>query len=92
MSAEQPDDIDRAAIEEAAQRTAERTALRKVRKQLDSIEQAEARQRKLLRIALLVGAIVIVVLALVVWQMIARNRELHRGPPIEIPKAAEKKS
>ena len=42
---ELPNDIDRAAIEEHAQRTVEQTALRKVRKTLDQIEQAEAAGR-----------------------------------------------
>ena len=51
MSAETPNDIDRAAIEEHAQRTVEQVALRKVRKALDTIEEAEvARQRTLRRL------------------------------------------
>ena len=41
MSMETPKDIDRAAIEEHAQRMVEQTALRKVRKALERIEQAE---------------------------------------------------
>lgn len=91
MSSEKPNDLDRAAIEEAAQREAERAALRKVRKKLDNIEQGDARQRRILGIVLAAGAVVILVLAVVVWQMISRNRELHRGPPVDIPRAVEKK-
>ena len=91
MSSEKPNDADRAAIEEAAQREAERAALRKVRKQLDNIEQGDVKQRRILRTVLVLGAVLILVLALVVWQMISRNRELHSGPPVEIPRAVEKK-
>ncbi|MBK5105421.1 MAG: hypothetical protein JJE42_14325, partial [Burkholderiales bacterium] len=46
MGIETPNDIERAAIEEHAQRTAEQTALRKVRKTLDGIEAAEAGRRR----------------------------------------------
>lgn len=91
MSSEKPNDLDRAAIEETAQREAERAALRKVRKKLDNIEQGDARQRRILGIVLVAGAVVILVLAVVVWQMISRNRELRSGPPVEIPRAVEKK-
>jgi len=42
---ETPNDIDRAAIEEHAQRTVEQTALRKVRRTLDEIEKAAAAGR-----------------------------------------------
>ena len=91
MSSEKPDDIDRAAIAEAAQRTAEQAALRKVRKKLDDIQQGEARQGRILRIVILVGAVAILAVAFVVWNLISRNREIHRGPPVEIPRAVEKK-
>ncbi|HLE66914.1 MAG TPA: hypothetical protein VI730_07180 [Burkholderiales bacterium] len=91
MSSEKPNDLDRAAIGEAAQREAERAALRKVRKQLDHIEQGDVKQRRILRTVLVLGAVVVLVLAVVVWQMISRNRELRSGPPVEIPRAVEKK-
>ena len=91
MSSEKPNDLDRAAIGEAAQREAERAALRKVRKQLDHIEQGDVKQRRILRTVLVLGAAVVLVLAVVVWQMISRNRELRSGPPVEIPRAVEKK-
>ncbi|MBI2752948.1 MAG: hypothetical protein HYX46_05485 [Betaproteobacteria bacterium] len=90
MSSEKPIDVDRAAIEEAAQREAERAALRKVRKQLDTMEQGVVKERKILRTVLVLGVIVVLVLAVVVWQMISRNRDL-RGPPVEIPRTIEKK-
>jgi hypothetical protein len=91
MSSEKPNDLDRAAIGDAAQREAERAALRKVRKQLDHIEQGDVKQRRILRTVLVLGAVVVLVLAVVVWQMISRNRELRSGPPVEIPRAVEKK-
>ena len=91
MGSEKPDDIDRAAIAEAAQRTAEQAALRKVRKKLDDIEEAQSRQRRILRIVLIAGAVAILCVAFVVWNLISRNRELRQGPPVEIPRAVEKK-
>jgi len=57
MSADQPNDIDRAAIAAHAQRTAERSALRKVRKALDGMEQAERAERRALRRVLIVCAL-----------------------------------
>ena len=73
-----------------AQRTAEQTALRKVRRQLDSIEASEARQRKAgLRIAL-VGIVAIACVMVVVWLMLSANRDQLRGAPVAIPSAAKK--
>ena len=92
MSSETPNDIDRAAIEEAAQRVAEQSALRKVRKTLDDIEQGQARQRKVLAIVLVASVIAVLCVAFVFWQFFFKNRELHRGPPIEIPRSVDKKS
>jgi len=88
---ETPNDIDRAAIEEAAQRTAEQTALRKVRTQLDHIEASEARQRKVIRIVAIAGVAAILCLVLVVWYILSSNRDQLRGTPIEIPRSAPKK-
>jgi len=86
-----PNDIDRAAIEEAAQRTAEQAALRKVRLRLDQLEVGEARQRRIIRIIALVGIAAILCVVLVVWYMLSSNRDQLRGTPIEIPRSAPKK-
>lgn len=86
-----PNDIDRAAIEDAAQRTAEQAALRKVRRQLDQFEAGEARQRRVIRIIALAGVAAILCVVLVVWYMLSSNRDLLRGTPIEIPRSAAKK-
>ena len=59
MSTGSPDDIDRAAIAEHAQRTAERAALRKVRKTLDGMQSAQVRERRVLRAALAVCGILL---------------------------------
>ena len=81
---------DRAAIEEAAQRTAEQTALRKVRKSQDSSEAAEARRRTIVRRIALVGVLVVVAVMLVVWAMLSANREQLRGAPVQIPGTVKK--
>jgi fatty acid desaturase len=91
MSNQAPDDIDRAAIAENAQRTVERSALRKVRKALDSIERAQADKRKLLRNVLLACAALALVGAWLVWTLIISGREPPVGPGIELPAAAKPK-
>lgn len=80
-----PNDIDRAAIEEHAQRTVERTALRKVRKTLDRIERAEAAGRRTLRYALIACALLAVVGAWFFWGFIFSGSDLPKGPPMKIP-------
>ena len=52
MGTENPGDIDRVKTEAHAQRTAEQTALRKVRKTLNRSEQDEADERSALRYVL----------------------------------------
>ena len=91
MGSQPPEDIDRAAIAENAQRTVERSALRKVRKTLDGIERAEADKRKLLRNALLACAALVLVGAWLVWTLIFSGREPPAGPGIELPAAARPK-
>jgi type VI protein secretion system component VasF len=86
-----PNDIDRAAIEEAARRTAEQTALRKVRRELDQIAAGEARQRRVIRIIALVGVAAILCLVLVVWFAFFSARDPLYGTPIKIPSSAPKK-
>ncbi len=85
MGIETPNDIDRAAIEEHAQRTTEQAALRKVRKALDRIEEAEAGERKTLRYVLILCAIFA---ALGVWffsGLLYGDRGMPQQPPMKIP-------
>lgn len=85
MSAEIPNDIDRAAIEANAQRTVEQTALRKVRKALDRIEEAEAARRRTLRYALIAGALLAVLGAWLFWWLLFSGREVPKTPAMSIP-------
>lgn len=87
MGIETPNDIDRAAIEEHAQRTVEQIALRKVRKTLDKIEEAEAAGRRLLRYALIACAILAVLGAWFFWGLLFSGRDLPKDPPIKVPSA-----
>jgi hypothetical protein len=80
-----PNDIDRAAIEEHAQRTVEHTALRKVRKTLDKIEEAEAARRLTLRYALIACAILAVLGTWFFWGLIFSGRDLPKSPPMKVP-------
>lgn len=82
---EMPNDIDRAAIEEHAQRTVEQTALRKVRRTLDQIEQAEAARRRTLRYVLIACAILAVIGAWFFWGLIFSGRDLPQASPMKIP-------
>ena len=79
---ELPNDIDRAAIEEHAQRTVEQTALRKVRKTLDEIEQAEAAGRRTLRAVL--GAWFF-------WGFLFSGGDLPKQQPMNVPGALQPK-
>jgi flagellar basal body-associated protein FliL len=88
---ETPGNIDRAAIDQAAQRTAEQAALRKVRKQLDVMEASDARQRRTIRIIAIVGIAAIAGVVLVMWLMLSSHRDSLRGAPVEIPRSAPKK-
>jgi hypothetical protein len=82
---EMPNDIDRAAIEEHAQRTVEQTALRKVRKTLDQIEEAEAAGRRTLRHVLIACALLAVFGAwFFLWFMFS-GKELPKAPPMQVP-------
>ena len=81
---ELPNDIDRAAIEEHAQRTVEQTALRKVRKTLDEIEQAKAAGRRTLRYVLVACALLAALGAWCFWGLIF-SRDLPKQPPMTVP-------
>lgn len=89
MGPEIPNDIDRAAIEEHAQRTAEQTALRKVRNTLDRIEEAETRERQSLRYVLILCAILAV---LGVWffsGLLFGDRGPPKQPPMQVPEKVQ---
>ncbi len=91
MGAETPNDIDRAAIEEHAQRTVEQTALRKVRKALDNIEETEAARRRTLRYALIAC---VLLASLGVWffgGLIFSDKGMPKTPPMKVPSAVPQK-
>ena len=85
MNADMPNDIDRAAIEAHAQRTIEKTALRKVRRSLDGIEAAETASRRTLRRVLIACALLAVVGVLFFCGLILRSTDLPKQPPMKIP-------
>ncbi|OGA34825.1 MAG: hypothetical protein A3F75_02160 [Betaproteobacteria bacterium RIFCSPLOWO2_12_FULL_64_23] len=91
MGIETPNDIERVAIEENAQRTTEQTALRKVRKTLDRIEEAETVGRHTLRKVLIVCAILAVVGAWFFWALIFGDRGMPKQPPLKIPDKLQQK-
>jgi cytochrome c-type biogenesis protein CcmH/NrfG len=85
MSIEPPNDIDRAAIEEHARRTTERTALRKVRKTLDRIEEDQAAERRTLRRVLVVCAILALLgVCYFAWLVLSAGG-LHKQAPLRLP-------
>jgi hypothetical protein len=88
---EMPDDIDRAAIEEHAQRTVEQTALRKVRRTLDQIEEADAARRRTLRYVLTACAILAVLGAWFFWGLLFRGSELPKAPAMKVPSTLPQK-
>ena len=85
MASETPKDIDRAAIEAHAQRVAEQTALRKVRKTLDSIGESEADERRSLRRVLVACAILAVLGAWLVLSLVFGDRGLPKQLPMKVP-------
>ncbi len=91
MGAEAPKDIDRAAIEEHAQRTVEQAALRKVRKTLDEIEQAEIAERRRLRYVLIVCTLLAVLGAWFFWRLIFGASDLPKQPPMKVPATLRQK-
>lgn len=92
MGIETPNDIDRAAIEEHAQRTVEQAALRKVRKTLDKIEETEAARRRTLRYVLIACAILAVLGAWFFWGLLFSGRDLPKSPPMKVPSTLPQKA
>ena len=81
------EDIDRAAIEAHAQRVAEQTALRKVRKALDRMREAESGERRILRKILVACAILAALgLGFLGW-LLASGKDAPKGPPMQVPAA-----
>jgi len=69
-----------------AQRTAEQTALRNVRRELDHLAAEEARQRKLIRTLVLVAVVVFVIILFIVWRNVAsRADQVRDAAPVQIP-------
>lgn len=91
MGAEIPNDIDRAEIEAHAQRTAEQSALRKVRKTLDRIEQDEIADRRALRRILIVCAILALLGAAYVAWVILSAKGLPKDAPLRVPATLQQK-
>ena len=82
MNSETSDEIDRAAIAEQAQRTVERVALRKIRKGLDEIEISQKEQKRALRIALIVCAVLVALGSWFLWSIIATG--VPKSPPVDV--------
>jgi len=80
-----PYDSERAAIEEHAQRTAEQTALRKVRKTLDRIEESEAGERRALKYVLVLCALLAALGVWFFWGLLFGGSEMPKQAPLKIP-------
>lgn len=91
MGIETPNGSDSTAIEDHAQRMAEQTALRKVRKTLDRIEQGETAERRFLRRVLVVCVILAVLAGWLFWWLIFSDRGLPKAPPMKVPATLQQK-
>ncbi len=91
MGIEKPNEVERAAIAEHAQRTAERTALRKVRKTLDHIEEAALAERRILHKVLIVCVLLAALGGWFFWWLIFSDRGLPKAPPMQIPRTLQQK-
>ena len=87
MPEEPPLDIARAVEGVRAQRKAEQSALRNVRKHLDQLQAQDARQRKVSRSLMLGAAVVLVVLVFVVWRVVLTraDQQERNAAPVQIP-------
>ncbi len=88
---EEPRDIDQAAIQEHARRTVEQTALRKVRKTLDEIEQTQTVERRALRKIVIVCVILALLGAWFYWGLIFGDRGMPKQTPLQVPGTAQQK-
>lgn len=79
-------DVDKNAIAENVQHTVERTALRKVRKLVDKIEEEQAVEQRLGNRAMIVFAVIIVLfLAWLIANAINDDRKLNRDQKFQMP-------
>ncbi len=77
-------DIDRRAIAEAAQRTAERAALKRVRKAIDQAKEAQNREKKMLRRALALSAVLVGFALALLFVLILSSPSREKGP-VQLP-------
>jgi hypothetical protein len=87
MPDEPPSDIARAVEGVRAQRKAEQSALRNVRKELDQLQAQDARQRKVNRSLTIGAAVVLVVLVLIAWRVVMSraDQQARNATPVQIP-------
>ena len=91
MGMEEKNGIDRAAIAAEAQHAAEKAALRKVRKTLDSLEAAERGERKTLRKVVLLCIALALFGAWVIWGLIYGDKGMPKSPPMKLPAVVQGK-
>ena len=78
--------IDQNAIAENIDDTVKRTALRKVRKLVDKLEDEETARRRLEKRALIIGAVAVAAIAgWFAFTMIERDGNFDRGQTIQLP-------
>jgi hypothetical protein len=82
---ETPSSPARPTIGPAAQRTAEREALRNVRRELDHLAAQDVKQRKLIRTLVLVAVVVFLLLLFVVWRNVSSRADKRETAPVQIP-------
>jgi transcriptional regulator of nitric oxide reductase len=87
MPEERPSDLARAVEGVRAQRTAEQSALRNVRKELDQLQAQDARQRKVNRMLTIGAAVVLVILVFVAWRVVIgrADQQERNATPVQIP-------
>jgi hypothetical protein len=85
------EDIDRAAIEAHVQHLVEQTALRKVRKSLDGLREAETRARRTLHKVLLACALLTILGIAAAWGLVYSGKDLPKEPPLKVPATLQKK-
>jgi len=90
MGTETPNDIDRVAIAEHAQRMAEQSALRRVRKALDGMAETEGAKRQTLRYVLIACAVLAVLAIWLSWELVFGVRDVPK-PALKVPDTLQRK-
>ena len=87
MPDEPPLDIARAVDGVRAQRKAEQSALRNVRKELDHLQAQDARQRKVNRSLTIGAAVVLLILVFIAWRVVISraDQQERTATPVQIP-------